>query len=1153
MAREKKKPEDPKDPGMADLDAKIAKAQARLAAMQASESPTAGEQEAAQSAEGKPSDAPVPDDMDARIAKAQARLAAMQASESPTAGEQETAQSAEGKPSDAPVPDDMDAKIAKAQARLAAMQASETGSGNSVDGQSAPDAATDSRLEEARIKLETLKSSGADRPAGGDDLAQVDSRTERVDRTGAGFIRESLLPAGSVRRLRVLAEKEQLADVRSFVSRFGPLMGLSSRQTNRLRMCVDEAFTNIFRHAYAGDQTDGQDQRKAKRWAIIEMRSTREYVDIRCIDWGKEFFIDKGKITAPDLQKYVEIEKKGGLGLFMINKFTSYWELTRVKDRNILLMRFVPELRPEPFLNILRRNLSWNRMTLRFRFTVLLLTVFTAVLSVFYFLSVSAQRRSLNAYYEAGAITGMAEMSMNSAQFLREDPDLLGLAVLLQEAKNSDPAILSAGIIRSNQVIMHIASDGLSAMPEAYAPPVTPGETRPARIVRLWRAWAVPILEKAERRNPRISPFVSRLAFRETDVRTNRGFSIYDYRDAGILHIKGRWKWGGEVFLTLSKDDYRSALKAFQNRAIFIVMLVGFFVVIVIAIYWLGATFLNPVRDFLDEMRRLSQEGLKARLDLKSNSNVLEIKEIQGLVNTLIEQASTSLAETKTQLAQAEIKAKESEEIVTDHTRMKSELLIGQEIQRSLLPDKLPDIEGYEIGAAYVAATEMGGDYYDFIQISPTGLGMVVGDVSGHGISSAMMMSGARLMLNALRKMQVPLYSESYKEAHKVLGFLNDLLEGEFPKGMYITMYYVFLDAKKREVNYASAGHNPMILYRGDTRQVYNLNPKGFAIGLDIGDASIFRKALKKETLQLRKGDLLLIYTDGITEAMNAEREEYGERRLIDAVKRFHSLPAPSIAENLIADVREFTGGVEQSDDITFIVLKEQSSVSEIVFNRRIAMLDAVEKDGMSETEAAKKAGVSTEEFRRMRRRRKKHGPEALREEIEDSVPRPIDRMDIESSAKLLHLIATHPEYSVQQLQLGLDTNLYGFLKIEQLPILRELKRLNLANQEKRQRFARREKQLADRGKKKSVFIRSAAFLTQTAVPYVVPGEQAGSGQPAQQNANPVPYPEQEGDTIESEEKTEGTGISGSGDDGTGPDETGDSTQEDKGDGQDEK
>jgi transposase len=390
---------------------------------------------------------------------------------------------------------------------------------------------------------------------------------------------------------------------------------------------------------------------------------------------------------------------------------------------------------------------------------------------------------------------------------------------------------------------------------------------------------------------------------------------------------------------------------------------------------------------------------------------------------------------------------------------------LAKSIQHTLLPNEIPQLEGYDIGAKYEAAMEVGGDYYDFFDVGKNSLGVAVGDVSGKGIGGALVMTMTR---TALR-----LEARGNYDAATVLGNLNATFDGEFKKGMYITMFYLVLDAKRRAINFASAGHNPMIFYRGDTQQFFHFNPKGFAVGLNLGTPDIFRKAIKSESIRLKKGDLLFVYTDGITEAMNAKREEYGEYRLLNAIRNHHALPAQELSDQILRDIDDFTGGHPQSDDITFVIIKEKADVTEIEEEKRRKLFDMIETQGLSVNKACKTTGISRSKYLQLKSARDQAGTEAPKTEVAVD-DRNIDRLDIEASRRLLSIVAQHPDYGVRELQNALREDARDRVKAETKLIVRELTRLNLTTAEKRQRFAKREAASARSGRR-SVFMRSGA------------------------------------------------------------------------------
>ena len=213
---------------------------------------------------------------------------------------------------------------------------------------------------------------------------------------------------------------------------------------------------------------------------------------------------------------------------------------------------------------------------------------------------------------------------------------------------------------------------------------------------------------------------------------------------------------------------------------------------------------------------------------------------------------------------------------------MRRELQLAQEIQNALLPKEVPELEGFEIDAAYRAALEVGGDYYDFFEVDKSSIGIVVADVSGKGIGSSMVMTMIRTSMR--------LEARGNKRASDVLYKVHKVAVGDIKKGMYVTMFYVILDAKKRMVNYASAGHNPMILYRDETKSISFLNPSGIAVGIDLGDPEEFKKRITSEKLKLKKGKIKVKLDTQLTEELEAEGYAREISRKIQAERKKEGL-----------------------------------------------------------------------------------------------------------------------------------------------------------------------------------------------------------------------------------------------------------------------
>jgi serine phosphatase RsbU (regulator of sigma subunit)/anti-sigma regulatory factor (Ser/Thr protein kinase)/transposase len=480
----------------------------------------------------------------------------------------------------------------------------------------------------------------------------------------------------------------------------------------------------------------------------------------------------------------------------------------------------------------------------------------------------------------------------------------------------------------------------------------------------------------------------------------------------------------GKAFLVIQKERMEQAVNSRVNRMRIVLFMLLFWFVGIVGITFLGNMFVTPVKKITEELNRVGKEGVTGGFHFAGYG---EFADISTAFNRMMKEL------------------KSSEERLTDQARLKKEMQLAQSIQQTLLPKEVPQTEGFEISAKYDAAMEVGGDYYDYFYVDDNSIGITVGDVSGKGIGGAFMMSIVR---TALR-----LEAREQKDAGEVLVRLNSTLHGEFKKGMYITLFYIILDSRRRSINYASAGHTPMILYRAEKDQIYSLNPRGYPVGLNIGDVKLFKKSMENERVSLNKGDLLLVYTDGITEAMNSRREEYGEARLLDAIKRYSKLTTEECADAIMDDIRNYTGGTPQSDDITFIVIRNREKYSELEYQKRTRLFDLIEKEGYTVEKACKETRISKSTYYRLKRLREEEGQEALKPRATEQE---LTVVDHDISQKILAVIKDHPEFSAKKICEALKQETYGGLDIDTALIYRELRRLKLSTKEKRIASAKR-------------------------------------------------------------------------------------------------
>jgi sigma-B regulation protein RsbU (phosphoserine phosphatase) len=240
---------------------------------------------------------------------------------------------------------------------------------------------------------------------------------------------------------------------------------------------------------------------------------------------------------------------------------------------------------------------------------------------------------------------------------------------------------------------------------------------------------------------------------------------------------------------------------------------------------------------------------------------------------------------------------------------IQQDLNVSREIQQAILPKEFPpfpDQPMFDIYASMVAAKEVGGDFYDFFLIDKNRLGFVIGDVSGKGVSAALFMAVSRTLIRA-----TALKGDSVSEC---MEYANNLLCKESVSSMFVTVFYGILNILTGEVDYVNAGHNPPFM----------LSPSGISKvemtdGLALGVIDDFN--FKSKKIQLKKGDKLLLYTDGVVEAFDEELTAYGEEKFTNFLNDNLNLPVETLIKKSFTDVCDFVDGAPQSDDITVLGL----------------------------------------------------------------------------------------------------------------------------------------------------------------------------------------------------------------------------------------
>jgi sigma-B regulation protein RsbU (phosphoserine phosphatase) len=248
-----------------------------------------------------------------------------------------------------------------------------------------------------------------------------------------------------------------------------------------------------------------------------------------------------------------------------------------------------------------------------------------------------------------------------------------------------------------------------------------------------------------------------------------------------------------------------------------------------------------------------------------------------------------------------------------ERVKMKQALDVAMEVQQNLLPQKAPNIEGFDIAGRSIYCDETGGDLYDFLEVHRRGsnqVGIAVGDVSGHGISAALLMASARAFLRS--RVTQP------GEGSEIIADVNRLLVSDTSEtGQFVTLFYVEIVPADKTLTWVRAGHDPAFFYDPTTNECVELQGKGVALGID-------EDIEYQENIQtgLKKGQILLIGTDGLWETLNNSGEMFGKERLKSLVRQHKHLSSEALIQSIIDSLNVFRGSVKQEDDITIVVVK---------------------------------------------------------------------------------------------------------------------------------------------------------------------------------------------------------------------------------------
>jgi sigma-B regulation protein RsbU (phosphoserine phosphatase) len=290
-----------------------------------------------------------------------------------------------------------------------------------------------------------------------------------------------------------------------------------------------------------------------------------------------------------------------------------------------------------------------------------------------------------------------------------------------------------------------------------------------------------------------------------------------------------------------------------------------------------------------------------------TNERIIGVFSIESNELNAYDQDDLELLDAFASLAAISIERARQHKEILEKRKLEEEISIARRIQKTFLPNRNPQMPGFDISGINIPSEKVGGDYYDFIPIIENQVGIAIGDVSGKGIPAALIMASFRASLIAEIRNNYAIRSIMFK--------VNNLLFESTESDIYVTAVYGVLDTKNKIFTFTNGGHNAPILRHVDGRMEYLLEG-GVALG------TFENSKYEERPLGLIPGDIIVLYTDGVTEAKNEKEEEFGTKRLKQVINDSCHLSAPEIQNNIYQTVKDFTGNLPQADDLTLIVIK---------------------------------------------------------------------------------------------------------------------------------------------------------------------------------------------------------------------------------------
>lgn len=329
-----------------------------------------------------------------------------------------------------------------------------------------------------------------------------------------------------------------------------------------------------------------------------------------------------------------------------------------------------------------------------------------------------------------------------------------------------------------------------------------------------------------------------------------------------------------------------------QLTIVLVLLFVAILLLVLMVSVILSREIARPVAKLKEGAQAIGKGDLDYRVNIRSGD---EFEDLAGSFNTMAGALKENIENLK--------------KTTTEKERYSREMEIARSIQTSFLPEKMPEIPGFDLSAVMIPAMEVGGDFYDIVPLRDGRRWMfVIADVSGKGVSAALYMAMSRTLIRT--------GLENSHDVPRVFSTVNDQLCKDAQSGMFVTMFAAALDPEERTLTCINAGHNPPLLIRGADGKAEFLPVHGIALGVvpDMDKSA--------DQIHLKPGDLFIMYTDGVTEAFDETYASFGEERLVRIAQEARHLPADQVRERIIDEIRGFAGGAPQSDDITLVIIR---------------------------------------------------------------------------------------------------------------------------------------------------------------------------------------------------------------------------------------